>query len=143
MTNFEESYKLAEKLSERLDEMNKDLTSMIEEVNNASSTLSKTNKTDEPVSCPFFPNWHLMCMGNFLTSIQISQIVRILNSHLSQLQMIDQGTTELQSKVSAAQKSGQSLGSRLGGYGYNGGGSNDGVGGSAVDDFYRSYMGRR
>lgn len=44
------SYKLAEKLSERLDEMGKDLGSMIEEINNASSTLSKTNKTDEPVS---------------------------------------------------------------------------------------------
>lgn len=40
---------MAEKLSERLDEMGKDLTSMIEEVNGASSTLSKTNKADEPV----------------------------------------------------------------------------------------------
>ncbi|KUL88440.1 hypothetical protein ZTR_05467 [Talaromyces verruculosus] len=115
----ERTYKLAEKLSERLDEMGKDLGSMIEEINNASSTLSKTNKTDEP----------------------ISQIVRILNSHLSQLQMIDQGTAELQAKVSAARKAGQSLGSRLGGYGQNGG--SIGVGGSAADDFYRSYMGRR
>lgn len=43
-------YKLAEKLSERLDEMGKDLTSMIEEVNGASATLSKTSKADEPVS---------------------------------------------------------------------------------------------
>lgn len=43
------SYKLAERLSERLDEMGKDLTSMIEEVNGASSTLTKTNKADEPV----------------------------------------------------------------------------------------------
>lgn len=46
------SYKLAEKLSERLDDMGKDLTSMIEEVNSASSTLSKTNKADEPVGEP-------------------------------------------------------------------------------------------
>ena len=45
-------YKLAEKLSERLDDMGKDLTSMIEEVNGASATLSKTSKADEPVcSC--------------------------------------------------------------------------------------------
>lgn len=44
------SYKTAEKLSERLDEMGKDMTNMIEEVNSASSTLSKTNKADEPVS---------------------------------------------------------------------------------------------
>lgn len=43
-------YKLAEKLSERLDEMGKDLTSMIEEVNGASATISKTNRADEPVS---------------------------------------------------------------------------------------------
>lgn len=112
----ERTYKLAEKLSERLDEMGKDLGSMIEEINNASSTLSKTNKTDEP----------------------ISQIVRILNSHLSQLQTIDQGTAELQAKVSAAQKAGQSLGSRLGQNGHG-----IGVGGNAADDFYRSYMGRR
>lgn len=50
MTNRFCSYKLAEKLSERLDEMGKDLTSMIEEVNGASATLSKTNRADEPVS---------------------------------------------------------------------------------------------
>ncbi|BAE62858.1 Nsp1-like C-terminal region-domain-containing protein [Aspergillus flavus] len=113
----ERTYKLAEKLSERLDEMGKDLTSMIEEVNGASATLSKTNKADEP----------------------ISQIVRILNSHLSQLQVIDQGTSELQTKVSAAQKAGQSLSSRFG-YGF----SSSGMANStAADDFYRSYMGRR
>lgn len=62
------SYKLAEKLSERLDEMGKDLTSMIEEVNGASSTLTKTNKADEPVRhnpglipflCGFFLLTHL------------------------------------------------------------------------------------
>ncbi|KAJ5903185.1 hypothetical protein N7504_005568 [Penicillium tannophilum] len=113
----ERTYKLAEKLSERLDEMGKDLTSMIEEVNSASASLSKTNRADEP----------------------ISQIVRILNSHLSQLQVIDQGTSELQAKVAAAQKAGQSISSRLG-YGY----ASPGLGGGqAADDFYRSYMGRR
>jgi nuclear pore complex protein Nup62 len=32
--------------------MGRDLSSMIEEVNNASSTLSKTNKADEPVRKP-------------------------------------------------------------------------------------------
>jgi len=64
--------------------------------------------------------------------------VRILNSHLSQLQLIDQGTTELQDKVSAAQKAGQTISSRFG-YGFS-----SSIGGtSAADDFYRSYMGRR
>ncbi|KAL4781701.1 Nsp1-like C-terminal region-domain-containing protein [Aspergillus varians] len=113
----ERTYKLAEKLSERLDDMGKDLTSMIEEVNSASSTLSKTNKADEP----------------------ISQIVRILNTHLSQLQTIDVGTSELQAKVAAAQKAGQAMSARFG-HGY----SMSGVGnGNVADDFYRSYMGRR
>jgi nuclear pore complex protein Nup62 len=50
--NSGNSYKLAERLSEQLNEMGKDLTSMIEEVNGASATLSKTNKADEPV-CTF------------------------------------------------------------------------------------------
>ena len=44
------SYKLAEKLSDKLDEMGKDLKSMIEQINDASSTLSKTSKIDDPVS---------------------------------------------------------------------------------------------
>lgn len=56
-------YKLAEKLSERLDEMGKDLSSMIEEVNNASATLSKTNKADEPV-CSLFYNRGLLFPTN-------------------------------------------------------------------------------
>ena len=44
------SYKLAEKLQDRLNELNKDLTEMIEEVNSTSQTLSKTGKPDDPVS---------------------------------------------------------------------------------------------
>lgn len=49
------------------------------------------------------------------------------------------GTSELQAKVAAAQKAGQSISSRLG-YGY----ASPGMGGgNAADDFYRSYMGRR
>ena len=43
------SYDLASKLSDRLDEMGKDLTSMIEEINDASSNLGR-NKQDDPVS---------------------------------------------------------------------------------------------
>lgn len=58
LTIFETRYKLAEKLSERLDEMGKDLTSMIEEVNGASATISKTNRADEPVS--YFPPCHYL-----------------------------------------------------------------------------------
>ena len=43
-------YQLAEKLSTRLEEMNKDLNSMVEEINDASSSLNKNAKPDDPVS---------------------------------------------------------------------------------------------
>jgi nuclear pore complex protein Nup62 len=49
------------------------------------------------------------------------------------------GTTELQTKVAAAQKAGQSMSARFGhGLSMSGAGS-----ANAADDFYRSYMGRR
>lgn len=109
---------------------------MIEEVNGASATLSKTNKADDPVSTSSFDSSD----RRTLTTAQLSQIVSILNSHLSQLQHIDQGTSELQAKVVAAQKAGQALSSRFGN-----GLRNSGLDGSssAADDFYRSFMGRR
>jgi nuclear pore complex protein Nup62 len=50
MTNHLNSYKLAEKLQDRLNELNKDLTEMIEEINRTSQDLSKTGKPDDPVS---------------------------------------------------------------------------------------------
>ena len=65
---------------------------------------------------------------------QLSQIVRVLNGHLSQLQQIDQGAAALQAKVSAAQKASRSMGATNG---------MNGLGSDAADDFYRSYMGRR
>lgn len=54
------SYQIASKLSERLDEMGKDLSTMIEEINDASSTLSKTGKADDPVS--FLPTLFFQTM---------------------------------------------------------------------------------
>jgi nuclear pore complex protein Nup62 len=62
----------------------------------------------------------------------LSQIVRVLNGHLSQLQWIDEHTSNLQSKVTAAQKANSNLGSQYGAP------END-----AAESFYRSYMGRR
>lgn len=107
----ERTYKLAEKLTDRLDEMGKNITSMIDAINEASSNLSKNTTTDDP----------------------LSHIVRVLNSHLLQLQWIDQNAELLQQKVTAAQKFGESIGT-------------NGLGGQesdAADAFYRSYMGRR
>lgn len=45
----EKTYKLAEKLTNRLDEMGKDLAKMIKEINDMSGTLQKGNKADDPV----------------------------------------------------------------------------------------------
>ncbi|KAF2139909.1 uncharacterized protein K452DRAFT_231105 [Aplosporella prunicola CBS 121167] len=107
----ERTYKLAEKLSDRLNDLNKDLSEMIEEINSVSATLSKTDKPDDP----------------------LSQVVRVLNNHLSQLQAIDTGAAELHAKVAAAQKETQN-------YRTNG---HAGLGGDAAEDFYRSLMSRR
>jgi nuclear pore complex protein Nup62 len=62
----------------------------------------------------------------------VSQIVRVLNSHLSQLQWIDTNAAALQAKVAAAQKANSSLESHQGLSDNN-----------AVESFYRSYMGRK
>ncbi|KAK4692153.1 nuclear pore complex protein Nup62, partial [Lecanoromycetidae sp. Uapishka_2] len=108
----ERTYQLANKLSERLDDMGKDLGNMIEEINDASSTLSKHSKADDP----------------------LTQVVRVLNSHLTQLQQIDQGTAALTLKVKEAQRAGQSMGPSTG---------LRGPTSDAADGFYRSFMGRR
>ena len=50
---FASRYKLAENLSDRLNDMGKDLTSMIEEINDASARLSKSSKADDPVGHAF------------------------------------------------------------------------------------------
>jgi nuclear pore complex protein Nup62 len=125
----ERTYKLAEKLTDRLDEMGRDLTSMIREINTASATLTKSSKPDDPVGA-HLRNLILLVLTLF---IKLSQIVRVLNGHLSQLQWIDQNAAALQAKIAAAQKSGQSIGSN--GYGT--------VENDPADEFYRSYMGKR
>ncbi|KAJ9139181.1 Nucleoporin nsp1 [Pleurostoma richardsiae] len=106
----EHTYKLAENLTDRLDEMGKDLGKMIKEINDISGTLSKGSKPDDP----------------------LSNIVRVLNGHLTQLQWIDSNAAALQAKVAAAQKASSGMGSQ-----YNAPESD------AAESFYRSYVGRR
>ena len=55
----ERTYKLAENLGQKLGEMGGDLASMIQEINEASGTLNKSAKADDPVSCISFS-----CMGS-------------------------------------------------------------------------------
>ena len=90
--------------------MSHDLTTMIEEINNASTNLRQTNKSAN-------------------TQDPLSQIVRVLNGHLAQLQQIDAGAASLQQKVSAAQREVRGLG------------RNGGVG-DEIDLFGRSFLGR-
>lgn len=59
---------------------------------------------------------------------QLSQIVRVLNGHLSQLQLIDQGTAEIQAKIATAQRESQRMGAR----------GRNGFGFDAADEFGRS-----
>lgn len=107
----ERTYKLAERLTDRLDEMGKDLAKMIKEINDMSGTLSKGSKPDDP----------------------LSQIVRVLNGHLSQLQWIDTNASALQAKVAAAQKASANMASSQYGNPES----------DAAESFYRSYIGRR
>lgn len=102
------TYKLAEKLTDRLDDMGKDLTKMIKEINDMSGALSKGSKTDDP----------------------LSQIVRVLNGHLTQLQWIDTNAAALQAKVTAAQQVSGNMGAN----------ASDPTT-TAAESFYRSYRG--
>ncbi|RDA83271.1 hypothetical protein CP532_0976 [Ophiocordyceps camponoti-leonardi (nom. inval.)] len=106
----ERTYKLAEKLTQQLDEKSRDLSKMVKEINDISGNLTKGTKAEDP----------------------LSQIVRVLNGHLTQLQWIDAHSAALQAKVAAAQKSSGALNNHYAGM------DND-----AAESFYRSYMGRR
>ena len=123
----ERTYKIAEQVSERLGEVGQDLTSMIEEINAASSTISKSSSANDPVS-----SHQALPRSSANPLIQLSQIVRVLNGHLSQLQQIDQGTAELQAKVSAAQRESQRLGAR----------GRNGLGYDAAEEFGKSFRNR-
>ncbi|EQK97901.1 Nucleoporin, NSP1-lik [Ophiocordyceps sinensis CO18] len=106
----ERTYKLAEKLTQQLDEKSRDLSKMVKEINDISGTLSKGAKAEDP----------------------LSQIVRVLNGHLTQLQWIDAHAAALQAKVTAAQKTSVAMNSHY-----------SGAEKDAAESFYRSYMGRR
>ncbi|TKX25806.1 Nsp1-like C-terminal domain-containing protein [Elsinoe australis] len=108
----ERTYRIAERCSSRLTSMSHDLTSMIDEINSASTNLRQSNKSANAQD-------------------PLTQIVKVLNGHLSQLQLIDQGASQLQSKVTAAQKEARAMG------------RNGTLGNDEVDAFARSYLGRR
>ena len=51
----EQTYKLAEKLTQQLEEKSRDLSKMVKEINDISGTLSKGAKPEDPVSCFLSP----------------------------------------------------------------------------------------
>lgn len=127
----ERTYKAAEKLGERLNELNQDLGEMIEEVNAVTGNLSR-GKADDPVS-------HIVLhplSDHANASVQLSQVVRVLNSHLLQLQKIDEGAQNLQRQVQAAQHDSRRTGGVTNG-------AHGGYGSHPADDFYRSFQSRR
>ncbi|KAL9094037.1 MAG: hypothetical protein Q9165_003707 [Trypethelium subeluteriae] len=131
----EKTYRLAERLNDKLGEMGRELGTMIEDINGVSGQLSRTSRADDPVSTAAVFRI-APCLGEEIANLrgkQLSQIVRVLNSHLFSLQQIDQSATQLQTKVAAAQKDTQ----RMGTNGYHG------IGSDPADDFYRSWMGSR
>jgi len=101
------------------------LTDMIEEINTASGTLGSNAQQQKGASSS--------------TEDPLAQIVRVLNGHLAQLQSIDAGAGALKEKVAIAQRESRDLsGSVSRGESVYGGGR-----GGWVDDFGRSYLGRR
>lgn len=76
----EKAYRLAEDLNEKLENMGGNLSSVIEEINKVSNDLNHAKEDDA-----------------------LTQIVKILNSHLSSLQWIDSNTTYLQEKLDQIQ----------------------------------------
>lgn len=131
----ERTYSTAERLTTRLDEVNRDLEDIITEVNNVSGALSRTKGPDDPVG--FTPHYSLSgyrCTD--LPSPQLSNIVRVLNSHLQQLQLIDTNTSALQARISVAKKEQAMQRGSLSGYA-------GGIGSDPTEDFYRSYRSGR
>lgn len=64
-------------MSEKLDEMGKDLGEMIEEINSASSALNKNSKADDPVSfiitCEIENIWLIQVINIAISSRQNTQ----------------------------------------------------------------------
>ncbi|KAK0832049.1 FG-nucleoporin nsp1 [Friedmanniomyces endolithicus] len=120
----ERTYKTAEACSSRLTDMHHSLTDMIEEINSASSKLGSGSSQQQQQA--------QQSQGQTNGSGDpLADIVRVLNSHLAQLQAIDAGASDLQGRVVAAQKEARGLG------------ESSGRGQSWVEGFGKSYLGRR
>jgi nuclear pore complex protein Nup62 len=94
----ERAYAMAESLNAQLDELSSNLSSMIVEVNNLSSSTAAARPQAEPDANALGP----LRLGSKLHNSgadPVSQIVAILNAHLGSLKWIDESTTALREKV--------------------------------------------
>ena len=117
----ERTYKTAETCSTRLSDLSHSLTDMVDEINTTSEKLASAQSTTGSDRS-----------GSVSGTDPLSQIVRVLNGHLVQLQTIGVGAQTLQEQVAAAQRDARNLNST-------------GLNGNStwVDDFGRSYLGRQ
>jgi nuclear pore complex protein Nup62 len=94
----ERAYALAESLNAQLDELSRNLSSMIVEVNNLTSSTaanaSRHNAEADPASLRVAGR-----VNQDADSDPVSQIVSILSAHLGSLKWIDESAAELRSKL--------------------------------------------
>lgn len=110
----ERTYKMAENCSSRLEELERSMGDMVEEINATSGKLSDKKG-----------------VGAENENDPLRQIVGVLNRHLSQLQSIGSGAQQLKEKVVLAQRDARNLGNQ---------GLNDP---DWISSFGASYLGRR
>jgi nuclear pore complex protein Nup62 len=97
----ERAYSMAESLNAQLDELSRNLSSMIVEVNNLSSNTA-ANASSRSHAEPDTNALSLLRVGNKLHNSgadPVSQIVAILNAHLGSLKWIDENTNALREKL--------------------------------------------
>jgi nuclear pore complex protein Nup62 len=103
----EKAYSLAEGLNKQLDDVSRNLNIMIDEVNKMNGTEESIddNDTEDNVSLALScqVNYHHILHIN-ATFVQVSQIVKILNAHLTSLQWIDNTTSAMQNKIQEINK---------------------------------------
>ena len=103
----EKAYSLAESLNAQLDDMSRNLVSMIEEVNQMTAPSGSSTSTRDLVDAsPQALN--SMRIGGRETSVgyedPIMQISAILNAHLGSLKWIDEHTTSLRDRLEALRR---------------------------------------
>lgn len=101
----EKAYSLAEGLNKQLDDVSRNLNIMIEEVNKMNGTDKSIDDNDGEDNVSFRCRGQLESITPYLTlCTQVSQIVKILNAHLTSLQWIDSTTVTMQNKIQEASK---------------------------------------